>query len=529
MIHHARRTAWKPLLGAAFLASALAAGMPARAETTITAVMQSGVRVTDPILTTAHITRDFAYMIYDTLLGINSSYQVEPQMASVKVSEDGLTYSFTLRDGLKWHDGNPVRPEDCIASLKRWMQNDSGGQLIHDDMAELKPTGDKTFDLVLKKPFAPTLQILAKPSSLVPFMMPEKVAETPANQPIEGFDGSGPFKVTDFQPGVKVVFEKFKDYVPAPGKSDWFAGGKVADADKVVWETMPDSQTAINALMSGEIDFYETPSIDLLPVLQSNDDLTVKVQNTTGSQFMGRMNFLYPPFDNKTLRQAALAALDQQDFLDAAIGNKDYYRKCGALMGCNTPYGFTDGSESITGGGDMAKAKELLKEGHYDGTPVIIMQPTDIASISSQPLVAAQLLRKAGFNVEVQPMDWQTLVIRRASKAKPSEGGWNMFFTSWELPEVNTPLNNPMLNARGDKAWFGWPDDPKFEALRQDFMDATDEAAQKAAAEKIQAYAMDDVLDIPLGEYTAPWAWSNKLSGIPTTPFPVFWGVTKAE
>ncbi len=516
-------------IGAAVLSSVVAFGSPARAETTITAVMESGVRVTDPILTTAHITRDFAYMIYDTLLGMNSKFEVEPQMASVKISDDKLTYTFTLRDGLKWHDGSDVKPDDCVASLERWMKRDSGGQLIHDDMASLKVTGDKTFALTLKKPFAPALQILAKPSSLVPFMMPKKVAETPADQPIKGFDGSGPFKVVDFKPGVKVVFEKFKDYKPAPGKADWFAGGKVADVDKVVWETMPDSQTAINALMSGEIDFYQTPSYDLLPVLQANPELTVKVMDKTGSQFIGRMNFLYPPFNNKKLRQAALAAFDQKDFLDAAVGHPEYFQKCGATMGCGTPYGFADGSETLTHGGDMAKAKKLLKEGGYDGTPIVILQPTDNASITTQPLVAAQLLRKAGFKVKLEPMDWQSVVIRRASKAKPSEGGWNMFFTGWEIPEINTPLNNPMLNARGDQAWFGWPKDEKFEGLRKEFMDASDEAGRKAAAEKIQSYAMDDVLFVPLGQYTSPWAWSNKLSGIPDTPFPVFWGVSKKD
>ncbi len=505
-------------------------GLGAAHAETLTAVMHSGLRVTDPIITTAHITRNHGYMIYDTLLATDSSFQVQPQMATATVSDDGLTYTFTLREGLKWHDGTPVTPADCIASLKRWMERDSGGQLIADRMTAMEPSGDLAFTLTLSEPFAPTLEIIAKPSSLVPFMMPERIAATPADTAITEYIGSGPFAFVEgeFQPGVKVVYEKFADYIPAEGEPDWFAGGKEVLVDRVEWVTMPDAQTAINAMMSGEIDFYEAAPVDLLPILQSNPDLTVQVMNTLGTQTMARMNFKYPPFDNKQIRQAAMMAMNQDDVLAALIGNPEYYSVCGATMGCGTPYASEGGAGALTTGGDTEGAKALLEQAGYDGTPIVLLQPTDVVTVSAQPVVAAAALRKAGFNVDLQPMDWQTLVTRRASMNPPAEGGWNIMFTNWILPEINTPLNNPMLNARGDDAWFGWPENAAFEDLRAEFMAAPDAAARTEVAERIQAMAMDEVLYVPLGEYRMPWAWKNTVTGIAEAPMPLFWGVGKS-
>lgn len=508
--------------------AALVAAMPVHAET-VTAVMHSGLRVTDPIITTAHITRHHGYMIYDTLLAVNADFEVTPQMASVEMSADGLSYTFTLREGLTWHDGTAVTPADCVASLKRWMQRDSGGQLIADAMTGLEPTGDATFTLTFAAPFANTLAIIAKPSSLVPFMMPERIASAPADTAVTEFTGSGPFRFVteEFQPGVKAVYEKFAEYVPAEGPPSWFSGAKEVLVDRVEWVTMPDAMTAMNAMMSGEIDFYEAPPVDLLPVLQSNPDITVQVMNQLGSQTMGRMNFKYPPFDNKKVRQAALMAFNQEDVLAALIGDPSYYSACAATMGCNTPFGFETGGDSLRAGGDAEAAKALLAEAGYDGTPVVLMHPTDVTTVSPQPVVAAAALRAAGFTVDLQPMDWQTLVTRRASQNPPAEGGWNMFFTNWIIPEINTPLNNPMLNARGDNAWFGWPEIPEFEALRTEFLNTADPEAQKEIAEQIQVMAMDEVLYVPLGEYRTPWAWANTMTGFAEAPAPVFWGVTK--
>lgn len=513
--------------------SASAAGFAAgdASAQTVIAVPHSGLRILDPIITTAHIVRNHGYMIYDTLLALDSSFTPRPQMAEYTISDDKLTYTFKLRDGLKWHDGTPVTAEDCVASLQRWGKRDTSGQVLFDKTESLTAADDKTIVLKLKEPFNYVLDVLAKPSSVVPFMMPKRIAETPADTAITEHIGSGPFKFveSEYQPGVKAVYEKFADYIPRTEPADWFSGGKVVKVDRVEWVSMPDAQTAINALQSGEIDYMETPPVDLLPLLEGNDELTVKVLNTLGSQTMGRMNFLYPPFDNKKIRQAAMKAMNQKDVLDALIGNADYYQICGAVFGCGTPLGSETGAESLIGKGDMEGAKALLKEAGYDGTPVVILQPTDVVTVKAQPVVAAAALREAGFNVELQPMDWQTLVTRRASQKPVAEGGWNLFFTNWIVPEIMTPLNNPMLNGRGTSGFFGWPTDPKLEELRAKYVAAASPEEQKTAAGELQAHAMDEVNYIPLGQYKNPSAWRNELSGFLESPVPLFWNIEKKE
>ena len=238
---------------------------------TITAVMHSDLRIIDPGFTTAYITRDHGYMVYDTLLATDSNFKIQPQMAEWKISDDKLTYTFTLRDGLKWHDGAPVTAEDCVASLKRWGKADGMGQKLMDFTASIEATDAKTITLKLKEPYGLVLESLGKPSSLVPFMMPKRMAETPAGQQITEQIGSGPFKFVqaEFQPGVKAVYEKNTDYVPRKEPPSWTAGGKVVKVDRVEWITMADAQTAVNALQSGDIDFMENPSFDLVPVLAS--------------------------------------------------------------------------------------------------------------------------------------------------------------------------------------------------------------------------------------------------------------------
>ena len=421
---------WKrPTIASALSVLALSAALTSQAMNsqamakgkTITAVMHSDLRIIDPAFTTAYITRDHGYMIFDTLLATDSNFKIQPQMADVKVSDDKLTYTFTLRDGLKWHDGAPVTAEDCVASLKRWGKADNMGQKLMDFTASIEPIDAKSFALKLKEPYGLVLESIGKPSSYTPFMMPKRMAETPAGQQMKEQVGSGPFKFVqaEFQPGVKAAYEKNTDYVPRKEPPSWTAGGKVVKVDRVEWITMPDAQTAVNALQSGDIDFIENPSFDLLPVLKANKEIKIETLNALGFQTLGRMNFLHPPFDNVKVRRAALLAMNQKDVLDALVGNPEFYKICGGFFVCGTPLATEEGAGNLTKGGGMAEAKKALAESGYDGTPVVIMAPGDVVTLKAQPIVAAQLLRDAGFKVDLQATDWQTVVARRASQKPP--------------------------------------------------------------------------------------------------------------
>jgi peptide/nickel transport system substrate-binding protein len=528
---------WKRSLIASSLSVLALAAMPApqahAAGKTLTAVMHSDLRIIDPGFTTAYITRDHGYMVYDTLLATDSNFKVQPQMADWKVSDDKLTYTFTLRDGLKWHDGTPVTAEDCAASLKRWGRVDNMGQKLMDFTASIEAADAKTIVLKLKEPYGLVLESIAKPSSYTPFMMPKRLAETPAGQQIPEQIGSGPFKFvkSEFQPGVKAVYEKNPDYVPRKEPASWTAGGKVVKVDRVEWITMADAQTAVNALQSGDIDFMENPPFDLMPVLEANPDIKVETLNKFGFQTLGRMNFLLPPFDNVKVRRAALLAMNQKDVLDALVGNSKYYEVCGAFFICGTPLASDAGADALIKSGNIEAAKKALAESGYDGTPIVIMAPGDVVTLKAQPIVAAQLLRQAGFKVDLQATDWQTVVSRRTSQKPTSEGGWNMFFTNWVAADVMNPVVNFSIGGRGKNGgWFGWADDPAIEKLKDQFARSSSPEEQKKLAADIQKEAYDQVIYIPLGQFLIPSAWRKSLTGVLDGPAtPIFWNIDKSE
>jgi peptide/nickel transport system substrate-binding protein len=524
---------WKSAAFASVLA--LSAGLASQASAagkTITAVMHADLR-TPGMMTTAYIVRDFGYMVFDTLVATDANYKIQPQMAEWKVSDDKLTYTFTLRDGLKWHDGPPVTAEDCVASLKRWGKADGMGRKLMDFVAGIEASDDKTITLKLKEPYSLVLESLGKPSSFVPFMMPKRMAESPADKPLPELIGSGPFKfvAAEFQPGVKAAFEKNRDYVPRKEPPSWVSGGKVVKVDRVEWITMADAQTAVNALQSGDIDFMENPSFDILPVLAANKDIKVQSLDKLGFQTVGRMNFLLPPFDNVKVRRAAFMAMNQKDVLDALIGNPEYYKICGAYFICGTPLATEAGSESLVKGNGMAEAKKLLAESGYDGTPIVIMAPGDVVTLKAQPIIAAQLLRDAGFKVDLQATDWGTVISRRTSQKPVKEGGWNMFFTNWAAADVMNPIVNFAIGGTGKNGgWFGWAEDKKIEELKDAFVRASSPDDQKKIAADIQKEAFEQVIYIPLGQYLAPAAWRKSLTGVLDGPAtPVFWNIDKTE
>ena len=510
--------------------AAVTAGSTAFAQSTLRVVMHSDVMATDPVWSGAYITRNFGYMIYDTLFSDDENMQPKPQMVDKwDTSPDGLTWTFTLRDGLKWSDGTPVTSEDCIASLKRWASRDSMGQKLAQDTVEYKAVDAKTFQIVLKQKFGPMLEALAKPSVVTPFITPRKMAETSAFTQSDSTIGSGPFifKKDEWKPGEKLVFVKNPKYKPRSEPASGLAGGKVVSLDRVEWVWIPDPETQLEALLKGEIDMIESVDYDHLPVLEKSKDIHL-IKGRASNQYVFRMNWLQPPFNNVKVRRAAAMALSQEEFLQAGIGDKRYYRVCKALFTCGTPLATTAGMDGLIEG-NSAKAKEMLKEAGYDGTVVVIPQPTDLGVLKQMAPVAKQQLEKAGFKVDVQPMDWQSMVSRLISNKGPtSAGGWSAFGTSWAQVDILDPLMTPNLAATCEKARAGWPCDAGMEKLRDKFVSATTEDEKKAVAAEVQTYAMQIVTHIPLGEWYGVTAVRANVS---TREIPAqitaFWGMSK--
>jgi len=460
--------------------------------------MHSDLKIVDPIWTTAYMSRNYGYMVYDTLFSINTKGEVKPQMIDdVSISEDGLTYNFTLRAGLKFHDDAPVTSDDVIASLQRWGAKDAMGQKMMGFVDEMIATGDTTFQFKMNEPTGMVVQALGKPSSNVPFIMPARIAATP--------------------------FAKFEGYVPRDEPGDGLAGGKEVFVDKVVWQVIRDQQTKMNALSKGELDVVEQPAHDLMPLMEEDPNIKLVELNPFGNQYTFRFNVLHPPFDNPKIRQALMYAFDQEEFLYAAVGDEVYFKTCKAMFVCGTPFATDAGFEDkLTG--NVAKAKELIKEAGYDGTPVVLMHPTDLGILEPLPPVAKAVMEDIGLVVDMQSMDWQTLVGRRNKQEPVAEGGWNAFITAWNSVDNASPLTTPFLNAGCDKALFGWPCDDEIQSLREEFSREADPAGQLALIEKIQMRVAEYPTHIHLGQYLQPHAMGQNISGAPVSPVPVFWG-----
>ena len=518
------------ILASAVALAAVSTAPFASAQTALKVVMHSDVKELDPIWSGAYITRNFGYMIYDTLFAIDDDFHVKPQMVDKwDTSADGLTWTFTLRDGLEWHDGKPVTSEDCIQSLKRWSARDSMGQKLALALQEYKIVNERSFQIVLKQKFGPLLESLGKPSVVVPFMMPKRVAETDPFKQIDSSIGSGPFifKRDEWKPGEKLVFLKNPKYKPRAEPISGLSGGKVVSLDRVEWVWIPDAETQVNAPLKGEIDAIESVNYDNLPELEKAKGIKILVGKTS-NQYGFRMNWLTPPFNNVKVRRAVAYALSQDDFLQASVGDKRFYSPCKAMFTCGTPLASTAGMDGLIEG-NAAKARELLKEAGYDGTVVVIPQPTDLGVIKQMAPVAKAQLEKAGFKVETQAMDWQSMVARLlAKKGPPSEGGWSAFGTSWSQIDILDPLMTPWLAATCEKARAGWPCDANLEKLRDKFVAASTEAEKKAVAEEVQRYAMQVVTHVPLGEWHAVGAARDNVT-YPAVlpPVTVFWGVGK--
>ncbi|HEX6136931.1 MAG TPA: ABC transporter substrate-binding protein [Casimicrobiaceae bacterium] len=519
------------MLCALVLAAALGApAASAQQQKVLKFIPQADLRILDPITTTAYITRNHGYMIYDTLFATDAKFQVQPQMVDkYEVSQDQRTYTFTLRDGLRFHDGQPVRSADCIASIERWAKRDALGQKMAEATESWKAVNDRTFTLRLTRPFPLVLEALAKPSSNVPFIMPERIAKTDASTNITEPIGSGPFKFVkeEWVPGSKVVYVKNTDYVPRKEPPSWAAGGKVVKVDRVEWIYIPDSATAAAALNAGEVDWWEQLPPDLIPLLEKNKSIRVENIDPLGSMGMIRFNFLYPPFNNVKMREALLYVIDQNDYVLGIAGDAKNGRTCYSYFTCGTPLSSEVGAGAMKGKRDFAKAKELIKEAGYKGEKIVIISATDQPIVHSQSLLTAELLRKLGLNVELQAGDWGTLITRRTSKEPVDKGGWSIFHTWLVGPDLTTPAVNFAVRGSGQKAWFGWPDDPKLEQLRDAWFAATDAAASKKAAEAVQERAFEFVPYIPTAQFILPTAYRTNLSGVIIAPITLMWNVEK--
>jgi peptide/nickel transport system substrate-binding protein len=504
----------------------------AASETTLTFVPQADLAILDPVWTTATITRNHAFLVFDTLFGQDETFKAQPQMAEGAVADaDGKTWTITLRPGLMFHDKTPVLAKDCVVSLQRWGKRDAFGQALMAATDELSAADDKTIRFRLKKPFPLLPDALAKMTAFVPVIMPERLAKTDAFTQVQEMVGSGPytFNAAERNAGNRVVYDKFAGYKPREsGTASWTSGPKVANFDRVVWQIIPDSATAAGALQAGEIDWWETPPNDYLAILRKDPNVQLKLVDPTGNIAIMRFNQLYPPFDNPAIRRVILEAVSQADFMTAVAGTDPAMWRSGVgVFPPGTTFASDAGLSVFNDKPDFDKVKRDLAAAGYTGEKVVMLSSSDLPVLTAECAVGADMFRKCGMNLDEQVMDWGSVVSRRAKKDKPDQGGWNVFFTGWSGTDMFNPAGHLSLRGNGAGGWFGWPTAPKIEALRDAWFDAPDVDAQKKICVELQLQVLQDVPYVPLGQYFTLEAYRKNLSGV-LTGMPIFWNVKRA-
>jgi peptide/nickel transport system substrate-binding protein len=522
------------LCGAAS-AAALAAPAIVRAAnaSTLIFVPQADLALLDPVWVTAYVTRNHAFLVFDTLYGMDEQFRPQPQMVEGHlVEDDGRRWTLTLREKLRFHDGTPVLARDAVASIRRWAGRDAFGGSLLAVTDELVAADDRTIRLRLKKPFPALPLALGHGSNAMLPVMPERLANTPGTQQVTEMIGSGPYRFVAGErvPGSRAVYQRFEGYVPRPdGVSSFTAGPKIATMERIEWHTIPDPSTAAAALQAGEIDWLEQPTHDLLPMLKRDPGVVTEIIDRAGNIGFLRVNSLYPPFDNPDFKRVMMGAIDQAEFMAAVVGNDpQMFHQPAGVFTPGTELATDVGLNVLTASPDYDRIKRDLVAAGYKGEKVVLLAATDFPSINALCEVSGAMMRRCGINLDYLAMDWGAVVARRNRQEPPEQGGWNAHCTYTAGYDLLNPGSNPSLNAVGRAGFVGWPTDPRMAEMRRAWFDAPDLAAQRAICHDIQLRFMENPPYFPLGQFFQPTAYRKNIGNIPRGSFSLFWGITKS-
>ncbi len=517
----------RSFLAAAGLLATPALAQPARV---LKFVPEADLAVLDPIWTTSSQTTQHAFLVYDTLFGLDAAFRPQPQMlAGYTAEDDGRSWRLVLRDGLAFHDGSPVLARDCVASIRRWGKRDPFGQALIATSDEIAAPDDRTILLRMKYPF-PIPAALGKSTANVCAIMPERLAATDAFKQVTEAVGSGPFrfKADERVPGARVVYERNTAYMPREsGEVSGSAGPKRVHFDRIEWSIMPDPATAAAAIQTGEIDWLLTPNADLVDSLRARRDVVIRVLVAAGAVSCMRFNQLQPPFDNPALRRALMPAIVQSDFMISVNGDdRARWRDGVGYFSPGTPMASDAGMAALTGPRSLDAAKRALQAGGYRNERVVLLGPADVPYAKILADVTADLFTRLGLNLDYQMMDWGTLVQRRAKTEPVEQGGWSVFQTNWPGPDQANPAAHVFLRANGRDAAPGWPGSTRLEGLRDAWLRTDVLAQQQRIARDMQVQAFADVPYIPLGQTISPSALRADLRDV-VEGQAVFWNIKR--
>jgi peptide/nickel transport system substrate-binding protein len=526
---HLRRMA--QVLALAPIALCAALGGAQAQERTLRVSLNTELQVLDPIVTTINATRVFSYLVYDMLFAIDGEGNYQPQMVERhEVSDDRLTYTFRLREGLEWSDGQPVVAEDAVASIRRWAQREALGVQIMRITESLRVVDARSFELKLREPYAYVIEALGKPGNVIPVMMPARLANLPSNAAVPEIVGSGPFLFdhAGWRPGERATFHRNPRYRPRAEPASGLAGGKVVHFDRVDLISLPDQSTRVAALQAGEVDYLEIIAADFIEPMRRNRNVTI-AQSRGAGQIMAivSLNHVQPPFNNPMIRRAAQMALNQADVM-AGLGLPEglYLRECQSLYMCNTA-GQSDAGTQVFRDAGTERARALLREAGYNNEPMVFLHSETSAMLNPTGLIIADQMRRAGFNVQMATSDYATVAQRRLNRGPVANGGWSMVNIIWNGIDLVNPLANPGVAYNCAEHYSSWYCDPRQTDLLRRLATARTEEERTRLAGELQAAFHDNVNYLLAGQFSAPAAYRSELQNVIEFPIPVFWNMSR--
>jgi peptide/nickel transport system substrate-binding protein len=521
------------MLAAAVLPLARPALAQNRRASTLRLVPSTDLVSLDPVFSTALVAVQHGYHVFDTLYGVDGAMRPQPQMAEgASVSDDGRVWSIRLREGLMFHDGTPVRAADCAASLERWSRRDTFGRAYRMAVDRYDSSDNRVLRIHLKQPFPRLLDAIGKPHSSPAFIMPERLARSAPDQPITEMVGSGPYRfLTDeLDSGNLVAYARFDGYRPREGAPEWTSGGKVAHFERIEWRVIADKSTGVAALQQGEVDWLENLPADLEPLIARSRQVKVQNADPLGTELVLRFNHSAAPFNNPALRRFVMGVVQQSDYLATVTGGKsEDWRECKAMFPCTIPGVEELGRDDFGALFDNpARMAEALKATGYAGEKVVVINAADSAAIAPLGLVTADRLRRAGLNVDLQDMDWGTLLQRRLSKAPSDQGGWSIYHSTWPSIAIANPVLNTTVRGEGAAGWPGWYESAEMERMTAEWLSATSDAERDQLMHNAHALAMREVPSLPLGIYFPKTAYRADLQGVLGGSVRYPWNVRRA-
>ena len=487
---------------AAIVAVALmAAGAHAQDRTEVRIAYDTIPPTIDPHMSTAYSTMDFAAQIFEPLVTLNADYEPELVLAdSIEVSDDGKTYTIKLREGITFHNGEPLTADDAVASMNRWKEKSILARGTLSD-ATFEKVDDLTLELKLAEAAPLTLSVIGNPMQFAG-IMPQEIIENAPAQGVTEYVGTGPYEVANWDTDQEMHLAKCEDYSSVDTEPNGLAGSKNPGVDDVYMEIVTDDSTRVSGLRSGQYDIALRLPHDNADQLLNSDDLKIFAEDYA---FLGMFfNKKSGPFTDIKLRQAFAAALDMNEILYGALGNEKFYSLEHSLASPNQVLWYNDAGEEYYNQDDAEKARKLIEESSYDGEELTFLVTRAYPLHFYAAVIVQQQLQEVGLNVKLAEYDWATLLEYRSDPE-----AWDMFASEFTFEP--TPINAIFLHSRNEYA--GWTNSPEVDALIEEIRVTEDQDKALELFTELQAELMEYTTYIRYGNYKPLHGLSAKIEG----------------